>query len=44
MSGHTSAEAAPIVRAALLGAACGLSLVFGSYALAAHILDHLRRR
>lgn len=37
----SGAEHAPIVRTAVMGAACGLSLVFGAYQLAGHLRDRL---
>ena len=44
MSGAVSAEDSALVRAALIGAACGFCLVFGAYSLAAHIFDRFRGR
>lgn len=44
MSGATSAENSALVRAAVIGAATGFCLVFGSYALAAHLWERLRGR
>jgi len=44
VSGAPSAEAAPILRAAMLGTACGLAAVCGAWILAGYLYDRLRRR
>lgn len=44
MSGVPSYERSVYVRAIVGGAACGLCVVFGSWALAGYVIDWVRHR